>query len=82
MQEGSGTPSQENIRPIKGRANVMVERCGENLLDVAQCRPVSLASAYGLTVTVDDTGLIRVFGTPNVVKDAPVSYTHLTLPTN
>lgn len=71
VQEGSGTPSQENIRPIKGRANVMVERCGENLLDVAQCRPASLASAYGLTVTVDDTGLIRVFGTPNVYKDAP-----------
>ena len=71
VQEGSGTPSQENIRPIKGRANVMVERCGENLLDVAQCRPASLASAYGLTVTVDDTGLIRVFGTPNVYKDIP-----------
>lgn len=71
VQEGSGTPSQENIRPIKGRANVMVERCGENLLDVAQCRPASLASAYGLTVTVDDTGLIRVFGTPNVDKDIP-----------
>lgn len=71
VQEGSGTPSQENIRPIKGRANVMVERCGENLLDVAQCRPASLASAYGLTVTVDDTGLIRVFGTPNVDKDVP-----------
>lgn len=71
VQEGSGTPSQENIRPIKGRANVMVERCGENLLDVAQCRPASLDSAYGLTVTVDDTGLIRVFGTPNVDKDVP-----------
>lgn len=71
VQEGSGTPSQENIRPIKGRANVMVERCGENLLDVAQCRPASLASAYGLTVTVDDTGLIRVFGTPNVDKYVP-----------
>ena len=70
-QEGSGTPSPENIRPIKGRDSVTVERCGENLLDVAQCRPASLASAYGLTVTVDDTGLIRVFGTPNVDKDVP-----------
>lgn len=71
VQEGSGTPSPENIRPITGRASVKVERCGENLLDVAQCRPASLASAYGLTVTVDDTGLIRVFGTPNVDKDSP-----------
>ena len=31
MQEGTGTPSPENIRPIKGRASVMVERCGKNL---------------------------------------------------
>lgn len=30
-QEGSGTPSPENIRPIKGRDSVTVERCGENL---------------------------------------------------
>lgn len=71
VQEGSGTPSQENIRPIKGRSSVKVERCGENLLDVAQCRAATPSAAYGLTVTVDDTGLIRVFGTPNVDKDVP-----------
>lgn len=33
MQEGSVTPSPENIRPIKGRDSVMVERCGENLFN-------------------------------------------------
>lgn len=32
VQEGSGYPSPENIRPIKGRDSVTVERCGENLL--------------------------------------------------
>lgn len=31
-QEGSGTPSPENIRPIKGRDSVTVTRCGVNLL--------------------------------------------------
>lgn len=31
-QEGTGDPSPENIRPIKGRDSVTVERCGENLL--------------------------------------------------
>lgn len=31
-QEGIGTPSPENIRPISGRDAVKVERCGENLL--------------------------------------------------
>lgn len=36
VQEGSGTPSPENIRPIKGRDSVRVERCGENLLDEAR----------------------------------------------
>lgn len=35
MQEGSGTPSPENIRPIKGRDSVTVERCGENLLNLS-----------------------------------------------
>lgn len=32
VQKGSGTPSPENIRPIKGRDSVKVERCGKNLL--------------------------------------------------
>lgn len=32
IQEGTGTPSPESIRPIKGRDSVTVERCGENLL--------------------------------------------------
>lgn len=31
VQEGSGTPSPENIRPIKGLDSVTVTRCGENL---------------------------------------------------
>ena len=31
-QEGSGTPSMDNIRPITGRDSVSVDRCGENLL--------------------------------------------------
>lgn len=71
VQEGSGDPSPDNIRPIKGRDSVKVERCGENLLDVAQCRAATPSAAYGLTVTVDDTGLIRVFGIPKVNKDNP-----------
>lgn len=36
MQEGSGTPSPENIRPIKGLGSVTVTRCGENLLNFPQ----------------------------------------------
>lgn len=33
-QEGSGDPSPENIRPIKGRDSVTMERCGENLFTI------------------------------------------------
>ena len=44
-QEGSGTPSPENIRSIKGRDSVTVERCGENLLDI---------SAFSLDVDKDN----------------------------
>lgn len=32
-QEGSGDPSPDNIRPIKGRDSVTVTRCGKNLLN-------------------------------------------------
>lgn len=34
-QEGTGTPSPENIRPIKGRDSVTVERCGANLSKIS-----------------------------------------------
>lgn len=46
-QEGTGTPSPENIRPIKGRDSVTVNRCGENLIDSDRVTEVS--AAYGLT---------------------------------
>ena len=42
MQEGTGTPSPENIRPIKGRASVTVERCGENLLNSVSELPIRI----------------------------------------
>ena len=46
-QEGSGDPSPDNVRPIKGRDCVTVERCGENLIDSS--RLMSVHAAYGLT---------------------------------
>lgn len=59
-QEGSGDPSPDNIRPIKGRGSVTVERCGENLLDVARIFPdkrtydaVSFTNNKDGTITVD-----------------------------
>jgi hypothetical protein len=36
VQEGSGDPSPENIRPISGWDEVNVTRCGKNLIDVSK----------------------------------------------
>lgn len=47
-QEGSGDPSPDNVRPIKGRDSMTVTRCGENLIDPDRVKDVS--AAYGLTV--------------------------------
>ena len=32
FQEGNGEPSPENVRPIKGRSNVILTHCGKNLV--------------------------------------------------
>lgn len=51
-QEGSGTPSPENIRPIKGRDSVRVERCGENLIKYP-----TISNKQGIELSVDDNKL-------------------------
>ena len=35
IQEGSGDPSPENIRPISGRTSAKLTRCGKNLLNLS-----------------------------------------------
>lgn len=35
VQEGSGTPSPTNIRPISGHTEVAIEDCGKNMFDVS-----------------------------------------------
>lgn len=60
-QEGTGTPSPENIRPIKGRDSVTVERCGENLFKFPYS--TSAASRNGLVITSQQDGSITVNGT-------------------
>lgn len=60
-QEGSGDPSPENVRPIKGRDSVTVERCGENLLDVARIFP-DKKTYDAVTFTNNKDGTITVDG--------------------
>ena len=62
-QEGSGTPSPENIRPIKGRDSVTVTRCGENLFNPAWMPEKVLNN--GLTWTTTSDGTVTANGTEN-----------------
>ena len=57
VQEGSGTPSPENIRPIKGRDSVTVTRCGENLLNI---KPIN--HIVGRPTIKNDNGWLQVDG--------------------
>ena len=59
-QEGSGDPSPDNVRPIKGRDSVTVERCGENLLNIA---PFTKLTEQGITYEYVANGGIHISGT-------------------
>lgn len=64
VQEGTGTPSPENIRPIKGRGSVTVERCGENLLNPKE-NAYNTYTPYGLTITYIGDNKVHLSGTYN-----------------
>lgn len=60
-QAGTGDPSPDNVRPISGRDEVTVTRCGKNLLDYSQI--TAGYAAYGLTPEKIDNYTIKVSGT-------------------
>ena len=64
VQEGSGDPSPENIRPIHGRDSVTVERCGENLLNPKE-NSNRTYEPYGLTATYIGDNKVHLKGTYN-----------------
>ena len=74
-QEGSGDPSPENVRPIKGRDSVKVERCGENLLDMSVAAETKNVTVDGDKIhVVDASG----WGESYIIFDAkfpPGTYT-------
>ena len=61
-QKGSGEPSPENVRPIKGRDSVRFERCGENLLPHIFDRIPDTVTKDGLTIVKTPKGTIHVSG--------------------
>ena len=68
MQEGTGDPSPENVRPIKGRNSVTVERCGENLLNIT---PFAKSVNKGITFEYIAPGGIKISGTATGFSDSP-----------
>lgn len=59
VQEGTGTPSPENIRPIHGRDSVQVERCGENVIEFLSTED----SSSDIKIAVDAEKNITLNGT-------------------
>ena len=57
----------ENIRPIKGRDSVKVERCGENLLNI---KPFNKFTKNGITYEYVPDGGIHISGTATTAVDS------------
>lgn len=63
-QDGTGTPSPDNIRPIHGRTQVKVEWCGENLFDFRSYFPAGYKNTInGVTAEVLADGRVHIYGT-------------------
>lgn len=64
-QAGTGDPSPENIRPIKGRDSVTVERCGANYIDILALprRPLGsaiyISQSNGFRITTNAAGTYK-----------------------
>lgn len=69
LHTGTSTPSAyawwENIRPIKGRDSVTVERCGENLLNPKE-NNYNTYTPYGLTINYIGDNKVHLKGTYNL----------------
>lgn len=72
LHTGTSTPSAyagwENIRPIKGRDSVRVERCGENLLNIT---PFNKYTTNGITYEYVPDGGIHISGTALTNSNGP-----------
>lgn len=71
LEKGSAATAYapyENIRPIKGRDSVKVERCSANLLKIDQ---FATMTKYGVTFESVPDGGIRIQGTATANVDSP-----------
>ena len=61
-QEGSGTPSPDNVRPIAGADVVTLRKSSKNLLNPADVNDV-IFTPYGLKIELVDENTVRLKGT-------------------
>lgn len=73
-QDGEGTPSPDNIRPIHGKSSVKVERCGENLLNLSADNVED--GIYDNGIKADgDLGQQRIKSPVSVTPGTKITYT-------
>lgn len=62
IQSGSGTPSPQNVRPISGRTQSVVTRCGVNLVPYVEGGTINQATGAddATSTTVSRTGFIPI----------------------
>ena len=63
-QEGSGTPSPDNIRPIKSALSISMQRSGINMLDPAQIEDLTF-TPFGLNIKYIGNSTVEIKGTRN-----------------
>ena len=59
VQEGTGDPSPENIRPITGFTGLTVKRIGKNFIPIEE----KITTSFGVTFTQNADGTIVANGT-------------------
>ncbi len=68
-QEGSGTPSPDNVRAIVGLKTIKVQRSGKNLLNV---QPFATTNKNGIMFEYVEPGGIKISGTATRMTDGPI----------
>lgn len=69
-QEGTGDPSPENVRPIKGRDSVTITHTGKNIIPYPYERIEKVGDSYtesGITYTLLNDGAIHFAGIPESI---------------
>ena len=61
-QDGSGTPSPDNVRPIKSALSISMQRSGINMLDPAKIQAKTY-TPYGLNVNYIGNSTVEIKGT-------------------